>query len=592
MRNNEKLFSISHSLTTLLPTSYSLNYSLSSTQIRKKKYKNFTQRINILKENIQLNNFHKISLHSKLVKSLDKGKFPTEISIRNYLIDKNKLKLPRKLDLEIGNLLLQKYNKDDIYSFTKLSNNISRMKKILKYKVINLKLKNQLINEQKFDLQNSFNLLEEKMDCQKNYIPQFKNYLAFLSKKIDEELEKLYILRNKRNELIMENHKIKIKINHLKEKKELYMNMRNFLICVKEKIIELPKKILDLSNKFDENIDIIKKRDSIFGIRNPFKKQLFYPNMLNKKNNSSSLKELHKTKYFKYLNKSYSIFQSPEEFNEQFREMEIRNLKYVFKLNELLQKIKSLKKELKQINEDNKRYESLFVDDLNKYNYLLFEFKIKNEELLRKMNFLKFHKSENESINKKPKINSLININLYQLKVEKIKKNVIFQKKESYIYYYLYLLFKNIYDISPHLFKNLTKQNYLDRINYLSNPEKFKEEYVRKISKEVLYDFENIITFLQSKLNEIKDKEELNYIKKKIQNNRRIKNGREQRILIQKKKIEKIENYIDDKLKVQNKIRTKFVNMFEINKNKNKTKTHKKTISDINTDINQIFFSE
>ena len=69
-------------------------------------------------------------------------------------------------------------------------------------------------------------------------------------------------------------------------------------------------------------------------------------------------------------------------------------------------------------------------------------------------------------------------------------------------------------------------------------------------------------------------------------------NGREQRNLIQKKKIEKIENNIDNKLKVQNKIRTKFVNMFEINKNKTKTKTHKKTISDINTDINQIFFSE
>ena len=98
-------------------------------------------------------------------------------------------------------------------------------------------------------------------------------------------------------------------------------------------------------------------------------------------------------------------------------------------------------KRLKQINEDNKRYESLFVDDLNKYNYLLFEFKIKNEELLRKMNFLKFHKSENESINKKPKINSLININLYQLKVEKIKKKSNFSKKRIlYILLFIFII--------------------------------------------------------------------------------------------------------------------------------------------------------
>ncbi len=564
MKRNYKGCSFFVNNSNLIQNSSSFTFSLSTIPSKTKIDKHFSPRIYLKKDNFQLNHFHKITLHSRLIKSLDQGKFPTEIDMNKYKLEDN-LNLPTRLNMEIGTLF-PKYRNNDIYFFKNTTSNIARIKKLIRMKETFIKIKDEKIKNTKIKLKDSLGKAKGRYKkFADNIIPKYDNYLNFLSKRFDKEIEKLHSLRIRKNELIMETHKIQSLINDLNAKKENYIKLRNFLICVREKITKLPKTFIESSYDYDYNLDFEMKneRKSIFGIRNPSKKSGIYTNMGRRNTTSTgSLQSIYKTKYFKYLNKSYSIFKSPEEFRDNYKEMEFKNLKYVFKLNELLQKIKSLKKELKQINEDNKRYESLFVDDLNKYNYLLFEFKIKNEELLRKMNFLKFHKSENESINKKPKINSLININLYQLKVEKIKKNVIFQKKESYIYYYLYLLFKNIYDISPHLFKNLTKQNYLDRINYLSNPEKFKEEYVRKISKEVLYDFENIITFLQSKLNEIKDKEELNYIKKKIQNNRRIKNGREQRILIQKKKIEKIENYIDDKLKVQNKIRTKFVNMF------------------------------
>ena len=134
---------------------------------------------------------------------------------------------------------------------------------------------------------------------------------------------------------------------------------------------------------------------------------------------------------------------------------------------------------------------------------------------------------------------------------------------------------------------------YLERINILSNPENFKEDDVRKIAKEVLYDLENIITYL---LNDIKinknktDEKTINEIKKKIQNLRRIQNGKEQRELLHEKKIDKVKIYIENKNKYQYRIKKRFVDMFDLNKNK--VINHKKFLSDVNSDINEIFFSE
>jgi hypothetical protein len=134
---------------------------------------------------------------------------------------------------------------------------------------------------------------------------------------------------------------------------------------------------------------------------------------------------------------------------------------------------------------------------------------------------------------------------------------------------------------------------YLERINILSNPENFKEDDVRKNAKEVLYDLENIITYL---LNDIKinknktDEKTINEIKKKIQNLRRIQNGKEQRELLHEKKIDKVKIYIENKNKYQYRIKKRFVDMFDLNKNK--VINHKKILSDVNSDINEIFFSE
>ena len=365
---------------------------------------------------------------------------------------------------------------------------------------------------------------------------------------------------------------------------------------MREKITKLPKSFLDSSYDYDYNLDFDMKneRKSIFGIRNPFKKTGIYPNMGRRKTTIiGSLQSIYKTKYFKYLNKSYSIFKSPEEFRNNYKEMEFKNLKYVFKLNDINNEIQDLKKELKEIKEEEKRYDNLFIDDLNKKNYILLENKSKYEGLMKKLSLLQNNHYYNQSNLKKIEINSLINLNLTQLKVEKIKNKISFIKEESYIFYFLFLLVQNTYITSPELFKNLDKMKYLERINILSNPENFKEDDVRKNAKEVLYDLENIITYL---LNDIKinknktDEKTINEIKKKIQNLRRIQNGKEQRELLHEKKIDKIKSYIKNKNKYQYRIKKRFVDMFDLNKNK--VINHKKILSDVNSDINEIFFSE
>ena len=212
---------------------------------------------------------------------------------------------------------------------------------------------------------------------------------------------------------------------------------------------------------------------------------------------------------------------------------------------------------------------------------------------MKKLSLLQNNHYYNQSNLKKIEINSLINLNLTQLKVEKIKNKISFIKEESYIFYFLFLLVQNTYITSPELFKNLDKMKYLERINILSNPENFKEDDVRKNAKEVLYDLENIITYL---LNDIKinknktDEKTINEIKKKIQNLRRIQNGKEQRELLHEKKIDKIKSYIKNKNKYQYRIKKRFVDMFDLNKNK--IINNKKILSDVNSDINEIFFSE
>ncbi len=595
MKRNYKGCSFSVNNSNLFQNSSSFNFSLSTIPSKTKIDKHFSPRIYLKKDNFQLNNFHKITLHSRLIKSLDQGKFPTEIDMNKYKLEDN-LNLPTRLNMEIGTLF-PKYRNNDIYFFKNTTSNIARIKKLIRMKETFIKIKDEKIKNTKIKLKDSLGKAKGRYKkFADNIIPKYDNYLNFLSKRFDKEIEKLHSLRIRKNELIMETHKIQSLINDLKAKKEIYIKLRNFLICVREKITKLPKTFIESSYQYDYNLDfeIKNERNSIFGIRNPFKKSGIYPNMAIRKTISTgSLQSIYKTKYFKYLNKSYSIFKSPEEFRDNYKEMEFKNLKYVFKLNEINSEIQDLKKELKQIKEEEKRYDNLFIDDLNKKKYILLENKSKHEGLMKKLYLMQNNQYYNESNSKKIEVNSHINQNLTELKVEKIKNKISFKKEESYIFYFLFILVQNIYNTSPELFKNLDKMKYLERINILSNPENFKEDDVRKIAKEVLHDLENIITYLltEIKINKNKiDKKIVNDIKKKIQNLRRIQNGKEQRELLHEKKIDKVKIYIENKNKYQYRIKKRFVDMFDLNKNK--VINHKKILSDVNSDINEIFFSE
>ena len=212
MKRNYKGCSFSVNNSNLFQNSSSFNFSLSTIPSKTKIDKHFSPRIYLKKDNFQLNNFHKITLHSRLIKSLDQGKFPTEIDMNKYKLEDN-LNLPTRLNMEIGTLF-PKYRNNDIYFFKNTTSNIARIKKLIRMKETFIKIKDEKIKNTKIKLKDSLGKAKGRYKkFADNIIPKYDNYLNFLSKRFDKEIEKLHSLRIRKNELIMETHKIQSLIN-------------------------------------------------------------------------------------------------------------------------------------------------------------------------------------------------------------------------------------------------------------------------------------------------------------------------------------------------------------------------------------------
>ena len=147
MKRNYKGCSFSVNNSNLFQNSSSFNFSLSTIPSKTKIDKHFSPRIYLKKDNFQLNYFHKITLHSRLIKSLDQGKFPTEIDMNKYKLEDN-LNLPTRLNMEIGTLF-PKYRNNDIYFFKNTTSNIARIKKLIRMKETFIKIKDEKIKNTK-----------------------------------------------------------------------------------------------------------------------------------------------------------------------------------------------------------------------------------------------------------------------------------------------------------------------------------------------------------------------------------------------------------------------------------------------------------
>ena len=368
----------------------------------------------------------------------------------------------------------------------------------------------------------------------------------------------------KKTEIYIEIHKINAKINNLKNKKIQYINYRNFLICVKEKILHLPEDFINSSFYYDNNINKYsinsisnemnnpktpkrkknnrKRRSSIMFNLMPLEKQ---PSIYSATNSPKR----NKSKFDHYLNQFNPIFNDVDEFYLILYDLEQKNIILVNEFNHKQNEVFNLKKKL---NEEMKDCNEIYLEHLKAINSLeeiLLELKKEYEEKIKEINYLKKKKIKKKK--EKKEIESLIDSKIMKLKFEKYKRDLNFKRENSYMFYYIYLLFKNIYFSLPEFFPNINNEYAKNIIKILQNPEDYKLEKILERTKYIIYNIENMIDRLIKKIN-ILDKIKDNHktIEKTmsfLHNLKRVNNLKEQRYLINEKKLNKIKNYIHHK---------------------------------------------
>ena len=136
---------------------------------------------------------------------------------------------------------------------------------------------------------------------------------------------------------------------------------------------------------------------------------------------------------------------------------------------------------------------------INSLEEILLELKKEYEEKIKEINYLKKKKIKKKK--EKKEIESLIDSKIMKLKFEKYKRDLNFKRENSYMFYYIYLLFKNIYFSLPEFFPNINNEYAKNIVKILQNPEDYKLEKILESTKYIIYNIENMIDRLIKKIN-------------------------------------------------------------------------------------------
>ncbi len=419
-------------------------------------------------------------------------------------------------------------------------------------------INSQLVNISKYGKNVTLNLFN-------SFYSSFNKYSKLLNRKLDVEKDK------NENEILIEN-KLRNEINRLKLKKEfllkqisLFMEMKKFLLCVKNKTLDInkfneeDKKIILydkkrkkliindylVPKKLSHNL-LIKKRENrlrgkTFILKNY--KTLSSTNLINFRRNSTNL--TYEIYYTPSINEK--IFNNIEEFENIFLSLSEKLKIMLSDFNKNKIEIEKLKTKLREINEENE----INIIKINKLNT--------SSEILNKVEKRKI------VINK---YNNLIVTKNNILKSSYNKDNNLFE-----------VLFQKINIIFNYI--NLNYQKY-EKNNYRKdeiNPVVNQLNFIEKILNELILKRNTLKIEQHEKYKEItrivknKVKHELFLKNKKIQ-----KEKHEKDIENIKKRINKI--YFLPIKKIQEKF--SFSNKKNENNKKNHEKTNLKTESELN----------
>ena len=651
---NSLLLSPICSVTTQQTTeNYSINLISNSLSNNKINLKIINYNKNLIKRREKkISNFQKYVLHNKLTKSLDK------IKIKLLKKNDNSFEEDKKI-LYNEKLKDNRYNKNNSHYFKKFyspnnsRNCISKIQfdifnlytqgsKIFNYKVDNklsntcknvlkinnlLKEKEKNLKNLKLSINNKINLYSfikknyefRNNNLIENYLSKLESYNIFLFKVKNKEEENKYKLLKKEELLKKEINNLKKNIEKLKNIKKNLILIRNFLICVKEKILILPKDFMENCKLFDNNYNI--KRvfynnnvDNNNQIKSKKKKRpsisIYLNHSLEKNlNNFSQIKErklniinFKKTKFDIYLNReNNNIFNDINEFFEIFNNLKQKNLKLLKYNINLQNEIKLLKNELNEYEKDEKYLNNFYNNYINKNLIILNELKLKNKNLQNQFNLLFSEKNKKNLIliYNNNYLQKIIN-DYYSLKNYYLEKTIKFKNKFSYIYYLIGKIFNNCYKFYPKLFSIPNNLQLYETIKILNNPENYDFFLVNEKTKKILLLLEQgcntLLTYVKFYNNDNKYKQAYNLIKKKYMKIRNTKNNKTKIRLMKEIDDLKLKKFYDKIEKNNYRIKWRRVNSFdqyEFMNNyhtENNKKNIKKNLSNEEIEKNMLYF--
>ncbi len=458
---------------------------------KKKISKNRSNLSNIIKEN--KSNFDSFSTSKTQKRNFILGKIMDDFKKPNTLVNYcNKISLMKKIEIENKNRIIE------------LIDNRKKYKKLLDNYYYTLK-RNKQIYLHHFDI-------------------IYVKYIKYLEEILDNEKMNLLKLKEKKKQLSMKVSHLKNLIQKENENLDELINIRNFLIKVKEKQLEIPsllKKILKIG-KIEEN-EIKDKKEF--------------------------------ERYKSYLDKSKLFFRDQDEFFDIISDIENKNIKLLIKYQKINNSVEKLKSELEELKESENRINEILLNQMNNKE------EIKNEIFNEyKYNYSQKNKLKKLSDNDKEKNNHNNIHNLKSIEDNKYLMNLIKYKNilSQYPIQYSYLFIKLGEGIQFFLKKNILNfENLITIAKNKNELEKFlsinelKEDNFSEITSKCI----KLLFFYEISVNKILEKNK-NYLKDPILKNKmeivilkksyflRKKNAKEQKILLEKKKIYEIKKVI------------------------------------------------
>ena len=492
--------------------------------IRNKLSKNFSK-LQLPKMNTMRGSLSPPSKAKESLNIINNYKDNNSTQIHSYFTPKNKV-------ININESFIEVKLRDELYDI--LNSQPNRYKKyFFKESILNRALIQKFIHEQqkiyvdkvKNDEIYKYKVKEKEKKVKKFYgfvshdeFNILNSYNVFLQKKVHEMKEIDFDYYRRVLQLKKEIKNLFIRIKILSDRLWYLFDIRNFLICVKERIpiTQLPLIFCIYNSEYLDELTKINEKDIYLleKMGKPKKNLNLFRIPTNLINYINAINELHKEtideRFVKYLDKNYVIFSTPEEFIDQYIMTEkdmLDHLRTSLSRNnynraqklKLQEQIDLLSKNC-AIFEDNYKREKRFYDQ--KKNENIYYNKIKNnlscveivkeeesEELDEKeietRKFLEEEKlfKNNENFLKMLQKKTNVEQNKFLLKYNELKNNKKFKTEKEYVYFFIYKNIISLLNIYPEYFyrqKKFSLKTMNKYIHNIKNCHKFPEIIIRK----------------------------------------------------------------------------------------------------------------